>query len=647
MAKLILKSPYIKSTGGASGYLKYIATRERVEIIPDDRPPTRKQEQLIAKLVKDFPEVKELYEYSDYMDKPTKANASAFITLALESNWDALHESDQYMKYIATRPRVERLGEHGLFGDDDLVSLDAAMNELENYTGNVWTHIISLKREDAARLGFDNASAWRDLLRAHRNDIAAAMKIPPNDFRWYAAFHDEGDHPHIHMMAWSAKAGQAYLSKDGIRQIKSTLTNHIFQNEMLHLYEQKSVSRDELVREARKAMLEMVRTMKEGICNYPDAERLMLELALQLENIKGKKSYGYLPKSQKKLVDKIVDEMERLPSVKKCYEKWMILQGKVDAYYHDKEQKRIPLSQQKEFRSIKNAVVKEAENIRQCKLFFEDKGVEQESEPEEFRDCSYDYWTLRDEIRDDTLTLEERSGAVSELETLAKTGDKYAQYLMGKLWRDGPLLTPNTVNAHHWFQQAAKQGHSYAQYALGKLLLSDDVEVRDPEQGMCWLETAAQNGSSYAAYRIGKEYYRGKNVAQSFTAAAKWFDRAAQDGNQYAQYMLGKLYLMGQGVEYDKTIGVHWLSQSAAQGNAYANSLLKQQDSGRPPNVFLGVTRLLHHMGRIFQEHSLPQSNPGGIQIDRKRLEELQEKREAHGLKGNVYEEYKGPTMSM
>ena len=647
MAKLILKSPYIKSTGGASGYLKYIATRERVEIIPDDRPPTRKQEQLIAKLVKDFPEVKELYEYSDYMDKPTKANASAFITLALESNWDALHESDQYMKYIATRPRVERLGEHGLFGDDDLVSLDAAMNELENYTGNVWTHIISLKREDAARLGFDNASAWRDLLRAHRNDIAAAMKIPPNDFRWYAAFHDEGDHPHIHMMAWSAKAGQAYLSKDGIRQIKSTLTNHIFQNEMLHLYEQKSVSRDELVREARKAMLEMVRTMKEGICNHPDAERLMLELALQLENIKGKKSYGYLPKSQKKLVDKIVDEMERLPSVKKCYEKWMILQGKVDAYYHDKEQKRIPLSQQKEFRSIKNAVVKEAENIRHCKLFFEDKGVEQESEPEEFRDCSYDYWTLRDEIRDDTLTLEERSGAVSELETLAKTGDKYAQYLMGKLWRDGPLLTPNTVNAHHWFQQAAKQGHSYAQYALGKLLLSDDVEVRDPEQGMCWLETAAQNGSSYAAYRIGKEYYRGKNVAQSFTAAAKWFDRAAQDGNQYAQYMLGKLYLMGQGVEYDKTIGVHWLSQSATQGNAYANSLLKQQDSGRPPNVFLGVTRLLHHMGRIFQEHSLPQSNPGGIQIDRKRLEELQEKREAHGLKGNVYEEYKGPTMSM
>lgn len=340
MAKLILKSPYIKSTGGASGYLKYIATRERVEIIPDDRPPTRKQEQLITKLVKDFPEVKELYEYGDYMDKPTKANASAFITLALESNWDSVMQSERYMKYIATRPRAERLGEHGLFGDSDGIDLDAAMNELENYAGNVWTHIISLKRKDAARLGFDNAAAWRDLLRAHRNDIAAAMKIPSNDFRWYAAFHDEGEHPHVHMMAWSAKPGQAYLSKDGIRQIKSTLTNHIFQNEMLHLYEQKSVSRDELVRDARKAMLEMVRSMKEGICNHPDAERLMLELALQLETVKGKKSYGYLPKPQKKLVDRIVDEMERLPSVRKCYEQWQILQGKVDAYYHDKELKQ-------------------------------------------------------------------------------------------------------------------------------------------------------------------------------------------------------------------------------------------------------------------------------------------------------------------
>ena len=292
MARLILKSPYIKSTGGASGYLRYIATRERVELIPDDRPPTRKQEQLIAKLVKDFPDSKTLYEYEDYLTKPTKVNASAFITLALEANWDSIHESEQYMKYIATRPRTERIGTHGLFGDEDAVSLEKAMEELENYTGNVWTHIISLKREDADRLGFDNAAAWRNLIRARRNDIAAAMKIPPGDFRWYAAFHDEGEHLHIHMMAWSAKSGQAYLSKEGIRQIKSKLTNDIFRNEMLHLYEQKSESRDELVREARRAMLELVQTMRDSMCDHPDAERLVLELAAQLGTVKGQKSYG-------------------------------------------------------------------------------------------------------------------------------------------------------------------------------------------------------------------------------------------------------------------------------------------------------------------------------------------------------------------
>ena len=203
MARLIVKSPYIKCGGnqGADGYMRYIATRERVEIIPDDRPPTRKQEQLITKLTKDFPDVKELLEYDDYVQKPTKANASSLITLALEEHWKQVQQTDGYMKYIATRPRAERLGSHGLFGDKDGVELDKAMAELESYTGNVWTHIISLKREDAVRLGYDSAESWRKLLLAHQTELAQAMKISPQNFRWRAAFHDEKHHPHIHMMA--------------------------------------------------------------------------------------------------------------------------------------------------------------------------------------------------------------------------------------------------------------------------------------------------------------------------------------------------------------------------------------------------------------------------------------------------------------
>ena len=643
---MILKSPYIKGTGGAAGYLGYIATRERVEILPDDRPPTRKQEQLIAKLVKDFPDTKTLYEYESFQAKPTKAAASAFITLALESNWDALYRSEQYMKYIATRPRAERLGSHGLFGDSDGVSLEKAIAELEQYTGNVWTHIISLKRKDAARLGFDNAAAWRNLIRAHRNEIAAAMKIPPGDFRWYAAFHDEGEHPHIHMMAWSATPGQAYLSKEGIRQIKSRLTNDIFRDEMLHLYEQKSESRDELVRQARRAMLELVQSMRDGLCDHPEAEQLMQELAAGLGTVKGKKTYGYLPKRLKGLVDEIVDQMERLPVVSQCYDQWLLLQGKVDGYYHDKTRERKKLSQEKEFRQIKNAVIREVERLRLGQITFEDQDMGQRDEPEQFQNAPYAYRTLREVIRNEDLTLEERRGAVSELEKLTKGGDRYSQYLLGKLWRDGPLLIPDGVKARYWFEQAARQGHPAAQYALAKLYLSDDLEVRDTARGVDWLRTATAGGNSWAMYRLGKELLRGEIVGKDTAAAVEWLTRSAEGGNLYAQYLLGKLYLMGKEVPRDEEQAVLWLTRSAEQGNEYARYLLDHREEQRPPDVMLAVTRLLYHMSRVFQDNSLPRSRPGGIQIDRKRLRKLWEKKIAQGHKPDDHEEQQ-PEMTM
>ena len=643
MARLIVKSPYIKCGGGnsAGGYMRYIATRERVELIQNDRPPTRKQEQLIAKLVKDFPDAKEMGEYGDYQEHPTKANASAFISQALEENWSDVQKSDGYMKYIATRPRAERLGSHGLFGDKDGVELDKAMAELESYTGNVWTHIISLKREDAERLGYDNARAWRNLLRAHRNDIAAAMNIPPQDFRWYAAFHDEGDHPHVHMMAWSVKPGQAYLSQDGIRQIKSKLTNDIFQQEMLHLYEQKTVSRDQLVREVRQAMRELVQQMRTRICDHPEAERLMQELALQLETVKGKKSYGYLPKKQKALVDEIVDQMEQLPTVAECYEQWWQLQGQVEDFYSEKERHRPPLSRQKEFRQIKNAVIQEAETIRLGKITFEDETLDlrQGDEVDNGKDVSWDFRTLRMDVQDEYSSLAERDDAVESMRELAENGDIHAQYFMGELYRDGPLLPPDWVMARYWFDKAAKQGYVAAQYALGKLYLSDDASVHDPELGIQWLEYAAYNGNHDASYRLGKEYLKGESVRRDTRKAMDHIYTSAQAGNLHAQYLLGKLLLQGKAVERDKEAGIQWLSQAAEQGRSYAQCLLERQSASTAPEVFLAVTRLLHHMANIFQDNSLPQSGTGLTHIDRKRRQELREKRLVHGHKEDDHEE--------
>lgn len=648
MARLIVKSPYIKCGGGqsAGGYMKYIATRERVEIIPDDRPPTRKQEQLITKLVNDFPDTKELLEYEDYTRHPTKANASSLITLALEENWSKVQSSEGYAKYIATRPRAERLGDHGLFGDTDGVDLDQAMSELEHYTGNVWTHIISLHRKDAERLGYDNAQAWRALLRANRNDIAAAMKIPPQNFRWYAAFHNEGKHPHVHMMAWSVKPGQAYLSKDSIRQIKSTLTNQIFKQEMFHLYEQKSESRDELVRETRNAMLELSQQMSESVCEHPEAEQMMLDLAQQLGDMKGKKSYGYLPKGLKKQVDEIVDQLERLPVVSECYQKWWELQCKVNDFYSERERQRPPLSQQKEFRAIKNAVLQEAERIRQNQITYEDERMEDQGGWLNRNRISPNCLDLWDRVNDKSSSLEDRDEAATELEQLAGKGDVHAQFLTGVLYRDGGLLIPDTEKARYWMEQATKNELPQAQYALGKLLLSDDPDVHDPSEGIRWMKAAAQSGNDYAAYALGKEYLSGKHVVKNLGSAKEYLQQAAEHENPWAQYLLGKLYLTGEGAGADNNAAYAWFQAAAEQGHTcaqfFVDRMEQQGQNTSLASLLLSATRLLHHMGNIFRDRAPSNPTPGGMQIDRKRLQQLREKKAALGHKPNDHEESQG-----
>ena len=289
------------------------------------------------------------------------------------------------------------------------------MEELDHYTGKVWTHILSLKRKDATRLDCDNAKVWMNLLRTNHNDIAA-MNIPPNHFRWYAAFHDEVKHPHVHMMAWSAVPGEAYLTREGIRKIKSTLTNQIFRQEMLHTYEQKSQSQDEVVREARQTIRKLPQEMARTICTRPEIEQKMAQLAEQLETVKGKKSYGYLSKPVKKTVDEVVDKLEELLVVRECYDQWCILQNEVENYCHDKPRERKKLAQEKKFRQIKNAIIQEAENIRLGVMTFEDEKVEDRDEWVENWEVSYECLRLRAKIEDRKLPLDQRDEAVGDLE---------------------------------------------------------------------------------------------------------------------------------------------------------------------------------------------------------------------------------------
>ena len=480
-------------------------------------------------------------------------------------------------------------------------------------------------------------------------DIAAAMKIPSEDFRWYAAFHNEGHHPHVHMMAWSAKPDQAYLSVEGIRKIKSTLTNQIFRQELLHVYEQKSKSRDELVAESRQTMLELAKAMQERTCDHPEAEQMIWELSQQLGQVGGKKSYGYLPKPMKKLVDEIVDQMVRLPIVNECYQTWWELQCQVEDYYsEEKKRTRPPLSQQKEFRQIKNAVIREAEHIRLNKFSFEDAEMQDEGEEISAYDMSYACQELQSIANDGDLPLEERDEAAEQLEQLAESGDAHAQYIIGVAYRDGGLLIPDTVKAQKLLERAAEQDLDAAQYVLGKLYLSDDADVHDPAKGIYWLKRSADSGNDYAAYRLGKEYLSGKNVPKDASAAAEYLWQAANDGNAYAQYLLGKLYLMGESVQQDTDAAYEWFAAAQENGHAYASFFIDRIERGEqhPPSVVLSATRLLYHMGNIFWDNAPAMPTVGGIHIDRKRLQELQRKRIALGHKPDDHElEPQGYTM--
>ena len=350
----------------------------------------------------------------------------------------------------------------------------------------------------------------------------------------------------------------------------------------------------------------------------------------------------------KKLVDEIVDQMARLSTVDACYQTWWELQCQVEDYYSEREKRlRPPLSQQKEFRQIKNAVIREAEHIRMNGFSFEDEEMQDDGEQISAYAMSYECQDLQSAANDDRFPLEERDEAAEQLEQLAEDGDAYAQYIISTAYRDGGLLIPDTVKAQKLLERAAEQDLDAAQYALGKLHLSDDTDIHDSAKGIYWLKRSADNGNDFAAYRLGKEYLSGKNVSKDTSTAAEYLRQAANNGNAYAQYLLGKLTLMGEGIPKDMDAAYEWFAAARDNGHTYAEFFMKRMERGEqePPSVLLSATRLLYHMGNIFRDNA-PAPAATGVQIDRKRLQELQRKRIALGHKPDDHEfEPQGYTM--
>ena len=640
MRGLIQKSGYIQPGGGGAGaYLRYIATRDGVELLTGTGPATPKQKELIQNLLRDFPDSEQLPEHEVYQHRPMVSTASSFISAAMDDNAHRFRKGDQYMKYIAERPRS-----HGLFAADGPADLEQTMAEINQHAGPVWTFIYSLKREDAARLGYDRADSWRSLIRSHQAELAEAMKISPKNFRWRAAFHDEKHHPHIHLMVWSTDPKQGYLTETGIERMRSKLTNEIFQDELLSLYQKKDLSYQEVREAAQSAMKQLIRQMRSSLCDSPEIEQRMENLVQSLGDVKGKKVYGYLKKPLKKQVDAIVDELAKLPEVAECYEVWNQMRDAVESYYKDTPREHKPLSQQKEFKAIKNMVIREAESIRLGTFSFEDQRMEDEVEEE--YDALHEkesqwglvwyYREAKEILSDPDVTEEKKAQQLPVLEQLWQRGFSLAAYLLGKCWRDGLGVLPDDTQAELWFRRSVEAGNDCSQYALGKLLQSQ----KKITAAVYWYEKAAGQGNSYAAYRLGKMYLQGEELPKNARRAEQYLTTAAEMGNEYAQYALGKLYLTGRDVERDLDAADYWLTQSADQGNQYAPFLLERM-ALRPglPDVILAATKLLCRVADLFLENSVPPAPPPELRIDRKRRQELQERRIALGHKPDDHEE--------
>ena len=590
MARLITKFKYLKPEDrkNVGGYAEYIATREGVEKIDESKrnaPATNKQKQLIKKILSDFPDSRSSLEYEDYLKEKTVGAASEFITRMLEENADEMMHTKTYADYIATRPRAERIGSHGLFTDDGVaVDLQKVSDELNAHTGNVWTAIVSLRREDAERLGFDNGSRWRNMLRSQTQTLSDNLRIPMSNLRWFAAFHNEGHHPHIHLIAYSINPNEGYLSEKGVMALRSSFAKDIFAQDLLCEYKKQTEHRDALKVQSHEVLAELIAKINGGTYDNPQVEDLLQALAKRLAVTNGKKQYGYLRKDIKGIIDNIVDELSKDERIADLYNLWYKSKESALKVYAEESPERVPLSQNKVFKFVKNLVINEAMKLN---LPTDDIEEPEPTEPE--------YEPTSEEIEGEDVPQEDsappnkwqlyrmakehldRDGdcydprkAVEYLTKSAKQGYTVAKYMLGKLYLRGEDVPKPMFHALHWLESAVQDDNQCAEYLLGKTFLKGEDMERDTERAESLLRRSAEQGNKYAAYTLGKAYLDGDILAQSIDEAVRLLNLSASKGFAPAQFILGRLLYKGEVTPKDIRQAVRWLDRAAGQKNPYA-----------------------------------------------------------------------------
>lgn len=647
MARLIVKWRYIKPGAPKQGehYVDYIATRECVEIEGEkwkDEPATKEQEKLVNRLIDDFPDCKDSFEYQDFLSAKTKYAATTFIDKAIEENVDRIGKKENYIGYIAMRPRVEKSGSHGLFSyTDEPIKLSKVAKEVGNHDGVVWTTIISLKREDAEKLGYDNLSVWKTLLRAKSQDLANAMSVPLTDMKWYAAFHNESGHPHVHLVSYST-GKEPYMTRQGLEKLKAAYAHEIFKNDLYEIYEKQTEYRAELRIESKEKIAEIIRRINGKKYENETLELMLKTLAEKLQKHKGKKVYGYLPKEVKNLVNGVIDELMRDNDLQKLYELWYEQRENVLKTYRDKMPERLPLSVNEEFKSVRNAVIAEAMNLSfsETPVIDEtlaeptDKEIEKsEKKPRKDYKTAWQFYDWAKACMDKNGEEYNPEFVVKLFVEAASGGITVAKYKLGKMLLNGDGVEKNIPKAIEWLKQAALEENEFAEYALGRIYLKGAEVEKNDVVAEEYLLKAAKHGNKYAEYILGKEYLRGENFSKDVQKAIDYLKRAAEKGLNFAEYELGKIYLFGNDIPKDTETALAYLKSAAANGNEYAQALLMQRELFQKQSINLAIGRLFAYLVKVLQEKTEAEFSAKITRTDKKLRRRIAEKKQAQGLK--------------
>lgn len=585
LSQIIVTSRYLKSGTQKSknkrrNYTKYIATRETVEVrdqntIDRNDNATKNQKELIDDLLSDFPEAKRYLEYEDFKANPTVENASELISTIIERNADIIGNRQNFVGYMAMRPGVEKRGSHGLFNEkNEPIILNQAANEIAEHKGNVWSHVVSLRREDAVRLGYDNSDAWRELVKRHISDIAKAQNIPLCNLKWYAAYHDTTHHPHIHLLVYSTNPKQGFLTKAGIDKIRSAFANDIFHDDLQSIYQEQTVSRDELKAVSKNEFESIVNRIASNDHTDPQLGELIRKLYIQLQNVKGKKVYGYLPKEIKETVNKIFSELAKDENIRQLYDKWCSLERLKCKTYTQKEKELPSLTDNKVFQPVRNMIIRTVLNMKPFDVNTEIEG----SEPnDEYIDNTpQNVLPLFDEA--EPLEEKETDESAAAIKYYIKWNDQYKKACKLIYGKDAKLN--DFKKAEQLLLSESQRGNVLADYDLGKLYSTDKLGERNEEtsiakytralQGFLQIEPNSKKLKPYVQYRIGKMFCYGLGTEQDYEKAFEWFERSAKQKNKFAQFSLANLYYYGSGIEKDLSQAFLWYQKSSSQGQPYA-----------------------------------------------------------------------------